>query len=274
MQRATRAKTTRKTSMPTAPTASPRAATITVRETLELLDGPFLYARTGVAEDQYAFWIGSGISLGRVDGLRKLVPRIVEHLRQRVIPGDDSCRFRRALERVLSLATRTTAERAALDLAKTFEQWSHASTIVDRLCADYSKLLDITVDGEADDFLLWDAADVARSFADQSIEPDVEHMCIAALTKEGVASVLLSANWDGLIERAEGESSRRDSGIVVCVRAEDMRLPDRTSRLYKFHGCAVLAAERPDEFRQYLIARLSQIVAWRSRQRRLFSLIE
>ena len=54
------------------------AETITVKQSLEMLDGPFRGFAEGVAEDRYAFWLGSGISLGRVDGLRQIVMRIME----------------------------------------------------------------------------------------------------------------------------------------------------------------------------------------------------
>jgi hypothetical protein len=54
---------------------APSAATITVCQTLALLDGRFRAFAVGVAEDRYALWLGSGISFGRVDGLKQVVPR-------------------------------------------------------------------------------------------------------------------------------------------------------------------------------------------------------
>ena len=46
----------------------PTAATITMKETLDLLDGPYLAVSEGVTEGRYAFWLGSGISRERVIG--------------------------------------------------------------------------------------------------------------------------------------------------------------------------------------------------------------
>jgi len=58
----------------------PNAATITVPETLALLDGQFSSVARGVAEDRYVLWLGSGISFGRVDGLRQVIARVLEFL--------------------------------------------------------------------------------------------------------------------------------------------------------------------------------------------------
>ena len=91
---------------------APIASTITVRETLALLDGPFLTFAKGVAEDRYAFWLGSGISFGRVDGLRKVVPRVVEFLRSQIVAGDPACRFKKALEEALALAQLSNEEKS------------------------------------------------------------------------------------------------------------------------------------------------------------------
>jgi hypothetical protein len=53
---------------------APHAASISVSETLALLDGQFEVFAKGVAEDRYVLWLGSGISFGRVGGLKKPCP--------------------------------------------------------------------------------------------------------------------------------------------------------------------------------------------------------
>lgn len=243
--------------------ASP-ATTISIQETLHLLDGPFAGFAQGIAEDRYAFWLGSGISFGRVEGLRKVVPRVIEFLRAQ-ITGNPECRFRKALDTVLQLATLSPDEASRLDFSRPFKDWVDAKPITSRLISKYANLLDTEVEGEAEDFLLWEGVDVVSTFANPSIEPDVEHICIAILILEGVASDIASANWDGLIEKAVASLAGGQPALVVCVRPEDLREPDLKSRLFKFHGCAVKAGEDEFTYRPYLVARQSQILSWRSR---------
>jgi hypothetical protein len=76
---------------------APDAAAISVKETLDLLDGPFARMADGILRDRYALWLGSGVSLGRVEGLRTLVPRVLEFLQQHVETGNTDCRFRKRL---------------------------------------------------------------------------------------------------------------------------------------------------------------------------------
>ena len=75
------------------PPGAPNAATITVPETLALLDGTFASVARGVAEDRYVLWLGSGISFGRVAGLRQVIARVLEFLRARTIPGDPAIKL-------------------------------------------------------------------------------------------------------------------------------------------------------------------------------------
>jgi hypothetical protein len=80
---------------------APSASSISLAQTLDVLDGPFRSVAHGIAEDRYAFWLGSGISFGRVDGLKKIIARVLEFLRQRVDPADPNCVYRSALRRAL-----------------------------------------------------------------------------------------------------------------------------------------------------------------------------
>jgi hypothetical protein len=91
------------------PVTVPAAATITVRDTLGLLDGPFRTFAEGVVEDRYALWIGSGISRGCVDDLPRVIQRVLAFLQGRITVGDANCRFRTALVEALSLANLTAA---------------------------------------------------------------------------------------------------------------------------------------------------------------------
>ena len=47
----------------------PTALDISTVETLGLLDGAFAEFAAGVANDEYAVWLGAGISLGKLPGL-------------------------------------------------------------------------------------------------------------------------------------------------------------------------------------------------------------
>ncbi len=145
-------------------------------------------------------------------------------------------------------------------------EWPDADAIVGRLIGNYARLLDITVDGEAEDYVLWGGVDIVATFANPAVEPDVEHFCIGILILEGVSSDIASANWDGLIEKAVDVLTKGQPAIVVCVRPEDLREPQLKARLFKFHGCAVKARVDEAAFRPYLIGRQSQIYGWVARQ--------
>jgi hypothetical protein len=130
------------------------AVDISVEKTLELLDGPLASIAAGIAQDRYAFWLGSGISFGRMASLKELIARVLDHLQQRVTP-DAGCRFRRALKEILRLAHLSTADQAAIDLGNSIAAWPHLESLIDRLASDYARLLDQQVDGELPDYLLW-----------------------------------------------------------------------------------------------------------------------
>ena len=245
---------------------APSAATITVSETLGLLDGPFRAFAEGVAEDRYALWLGSGISYGRVDGLKQIIPRVIEFLRTQIDLGNAACRFRTALNQALALAQLSHEEQGRVDLARPFTEWPDADAITGRLIGNYARLLETSVDGEPDDFVLWNGVDIASTFADAGLEPDVEHICIAILLLEGVSSDIASANWDGLVEKAVDTLTGGAPALVVYVRSEDLREPQQRARLFKFHGCAVKATADETTYRPFLVGRQSQIHGWVARQ--------
>jgi hypothetical protein len=91
----------------------PTAATITVMETLDLLDGQFSGIRKGVSEGRYALWLGSAISRDRVIGLDGVLAKLIEFLRQH-ITADPACGHRAVLEKVIALAALTDEQKRAL----------------------------------------------------------------------------------------------------------------------------------------------------------------
>jgi len=218
----------------------------------------------GVAQNRYAFWLGSGISIDRMPRLNKLALIILDYLQKRADPADSNCRFHKSLVEIMSLAL-STDERAGIDIAKEVKDWPDAAGIADRLTLHYARMLDLSPDGQEDDFLVWDALGVVGVFADPSKDPDVEHLCLAALILEGVASDIASANWDGLVEKAVERLSGGAPTLRVWVRSEDARQAPLKADIYKFHGCAVLAGAYETEYRGKIIARQTQINGWAAR---------
>ncbi|MEQ1546288.1 SIR2 family protein [Methyloglobulus sp.] len=242
-------------------TAAPIASTISVRATLDMLDGPFSAMAEGISQDLYALWLGSGISFGRVPGLQQVVKRVLQFLQEQVVPGDPNCRFRKALVTVLGLANPSADEITRTDMERPVEDWPDLFAFTGRLVNSYARMLDVSVDGEDSDFLLWAGIDVPETYANPSTTPDAEHLCLALLVAEGVASDIASANWDDLVEKAVSELGN-GAALSVLVRSEDTRGVQERSRLYKFHGCAVRAGRDATNYRNKLVARQSQINGW------------
>lgn len=244
---------------PITPPVTPTAALMTLERALDLLKGPFHEFASAVTQDRYAFWLGSGISRDRVPPLRGVAIKVIAYLQSRVSSPDPNCRFRATLDEVLRLIGFSEEDRRRNDLAQPIASWPDRDNIADRLTLQYSRMLDVPVPGEGPDFLLWEAVDVVRTYADPALEPDSEHLCLAGLIAEGVASTIVSANWDGLIEKALLQLTGTLTSMNVCVRPEETRrLPSR-SILYKPHGCAVLASQDAALYRSMLVARKSQI---------------
>jgi hypothetical protein len=241
----------------------PSAASITVLQTLALLDTRFSELAEGIAHRQYGIWLGSGISRERVDDLKAVINRVLLHLHGNADFADPNCAYRGALSEALDLAQLSSAEQAMFNPADAPAGWTTLPIILDRLTTKYARLLDIRLPGKRPDYLLWEVVDVPNTFAAPGLTPDCEHLALAILILEGAVSDIASANWDGLIERAVGELSNGDQNILrICVRPDDFRAPPLRSRLIKFHGCAVCAFSDPNTYRDLLIGRESQITSW------------
>lgn len=237
---------------------------ISVRDTLKLLDGSFEPFAAGVSNGLYAFWLGSGISFGRAPSLRILVGKVVEFVRSHIDHADPDCKFARTLREILNLASASAEERTRSKLDEPFANWPDQDAIAWRLVNNYSKLLGLTVDGEDMDYLLWNVIDVGATFADPAMPPDVEHLCLAALSLEGTAPEMLSANWDPLVERAVDTLTDSNAALspTVVARPADLQSARNKTRLIKFHGCAVKAQGDPVQYRQWLVASNDQVAAF------------
>ena len=251
----------------TAEPADPPAAdasTIAVAQVLDLLDGRFRSFATGFYRQRYALWLGSGISRCRVPGLPELVLRALEHLRGRADFDNETCPFAKAFHASLDLASLSELEKPGIDIASPVQSWAIAGVVSKRLTAAYSALFNIQVDGEAADYLLWNALDVVGVYASDGLKPDCEHLCIALLVLDSSVQSIVSANWDGLIESAvlELAGPAADQALGVCVLARDLQEEQGRATMYKIHGCAVLAKENEADYRSLLIGRVRQIAGW------------
>lgn len=232
-----------------------------------MLDNHFPEFAQGVADGRYAFWLGSGISRSRFPMLGDLVVKVLEFLRSRIDHENPNCPFKEALERAFNIAALNEGERNQVILDTAVAEWTVADVLQQRLSNQYAQFLNIDVEGEADDLLVWDGIDVVSTYADPNVDPSAEHFALAALIREGMVSELASANWDELVERAVKQTSADACGIDVCVRSEDLQESEFRAKLLKFHGCAVRAAQDEKTYRQYIVGRQVQIDTWRDEPR-------
>lgn len=241
----------------------PSAWDITIVETLGLLDGEFGEFALGLANDSYAIWLGAGISLSKVPGLVGVTEGVLEHLRAKVDPANDNCRFKRSLDRIIALVNLSTDDYKEVDYAKPVAQWRDRERIAKSLTGVYARMLDQHPQGEPADYLVWDGIGVVARYADPAISPGPEHLGLAGLIVEGVVSDAASANWDGLLEKAVALLAGGTPGVMqVRVLPDDVKDNTARARLYKFHGCAVLAGQDEAHYRDRLVGRASQIHGW------------
>ncbi len=237
----------------------PTAASISILETLALLDGPYAGVGTGVAQGSYAFWLGSGISRDRVIGLDGVLAKLLEFLRERVT-ASAACGYRAAFDKIIAMAAPSDDERAEINLAVPVTNWPCIENLLKRLWKQYSAVLSVEMPGERLDHLLWVGLNFPNTFACQPA--DAEHLAIAMLALEGTVTEFASANWDGLIEAAMRELGYDETFYRITVTGADLRNPAAAAILYKFHGCALRAIDKEDEYRSLLVARSLQIANW------------
>ncbi len=241
----------------------PTAFDISISQTLALLDGEFAEFAGGLANDKYAVWLGAGISLAKLPGLEGVAEAVIEHLRGRIDPSNVDCAFLRSLERIIGLVGLTADDWKEIDYAKPVSQWRDRQRICRNLTGVYGRMLDQHPQGEDPDYLVWTAIDVVGRYGDPAITPGAEHLGLAALVAEGAVSDTASANWDPLIERAIALLAGTTPGLLqVRILPEDVKDNSARARLYKFHGCAVLAGSANPIYREKIVGRASQIHGW------------
>lgn len=245
-------------------TAGLSASAITVLETLQRLDTSFSAVVEGIERGEFALWVGAGISR-RAPSLGGLISRAIEFLRLKAVEPTTKAKFEPVLLTALSLAV-PEPEALRANFAISFHTWAEQEAIVKALWNQYSKFLDIPVDGEEPDYLLWDAVDIRRAFENPE-PPAAEHLCIAILILEGAVREIASGNWDGFIETAvERLSPGVPNLLQVVVDPNHLRDAAGKARLLKFHGCIIHATQAPDDYRKFLTATEVQIIDWPNKQ--------
>lgn len=236
----------------------------TVPAVLERFGSNFSDFTAAFDEGQYVLWLGSGISRDRVPDVYNLLERVLEHLRSNINDVDSECAYRTALNEVLRLVGLKRDELKSIDVSIAVEDWPLLERIVSTLVTKYSQVLEVTVgDDEPEDYLVWTGLDVPTTYGSPDLEPDVEHYSIAILMLEGLVTTAVTANWDGLLEKALDELTPASGSLVrVIVKPEDFRIPRRRIEVIKIHGCAVRARDEEAEYRKLLIARASQVLGW------------
>ncbi|OAE03103.1 SIR2 family protein [Arthrobacter sp. OY3WO11] len=239
------------------------AHAISVTETLELIDANFPSLVDAVSKGEYAFWLGSAISRDRLPPLEPLVGKILDFLQSRIDTTNPNCVYKDAFENILELAMLSEEEEKHCDFSQPVAGWPTHKVIMARLIRRYAEVLDIEIPGQPRDFLLWNVLDVPGVYADSAIAPDIEHYCLAVMILEGLLPDVVTANWDGLIERALEELAGTNSQIApTYVTSADFRRPRGRTRILKFHGCAVKAKNDENAYRGYLVGRRTQITDW------------
>lgn len=235
----------------------------TVAEVLACFEDEFAATSSAFTNGDYALWLGSGISRDVVPGVGRLLRSLLSFVQEQIDPADDHCRFRSALDEILDIAEVPATLRDPIDFAQPVASWPSLSDLIVWLRNKYAAVLDVRVDGEQPDFLVWAGINAASTYGAPHLEPDVEHLCVAILMLEGVVRFVPTTNWDGLIEAAVSLlAAQPDSLLRVVVLPDDFSSPERPAELVKFHGCAVRALADEARYRDRLIARESQISGW------------
>lgn len=231
------------------------AADATLQDGLDLLSGDWKPFRDALLRGEYSFWIGSAVSRDCYPDLGKLLKRLLTKLYEKKTDP----RFETCLREILALAGQRDK-----DLSQPPEQWSDLDSLLSLLVNNYSKVLGLNPEGEADDFLACELMKLPEVYDDPDVVPDADHRLVALLMAEGAVDEVVTTNWDPLIEDAFedslGSDGRAEALTVVASGsgAHSMKKP----LVCKIHGCARHLRTLPDEYRRWFVATNRQILAW------------
>ncbi len=231
------------------------ASDATLSTGLGLLTSDWQWVADGLLSGQYSLWIGSAVSKDCFPDLWQLLRRLLSTLHEH----RDNKRYERCLREILDIAGE-----GRRDLSRSPAEWDDLdSAILPLLVRSYSRVLGITIDGEAEDVIAWDLLKVQEVYDDPEVEPDADHRLIALLIAEGVVRKVVTTNWDPLIEDAFAACHGDSAGSGLTVVAGGSQVHDtQPPVIYKIHGCARHMRRQPDLHRRWLVATESQIRGW------------
>lgn len=205
-------------------------------------------------------WLGSGISRNQVPDLAEIMRDMLLELRDRAKWTVDGEEHREALMRILREHMTDEVTRYVANP----DEWEPLST--ETLRRSYSDVVGTRVGQKSGEYLLLEVAQLVGTYGDPDLRPGPIHYYLAILIAEGMVKRLASGNWDGLVEAAVRELTATPEWLDVYVAADDRREENGFAQLAKFHGCAVLARERPDEYEAKIVATRAQISRFSSRE--------
>jgi hypothetical protein len=231
-----------------------------VADALDLLRTSGSALTRGLFAGDFTFWLGSGISLSRVPGLRVLIFKLLKWLWQQ--ETDPRGPYRTKLGEIVEMAPNIVDAGTAPDL------WDPvaADDFLGKLVNSYTEIFggDIMVAGVAHP--IKELFDIPSIYDDAAIVPDAEHHLVVALSREGVVSEIITTNWDPLLERAE-EAARGSHApcfyVVVCADDFARGRNGSLTRLLKIHGCARSCVANPGKFKPYFIVTRLDLGAWK-----------
>jgi hypothetical protein len=139
---------------------------VSIADALARLRGRSPALLADLANADRVLWIGSGVSYGRVPGLKVLLRRVLEFLQDRINDPLEGSDHRRALDQVVEehLPGELAAFRA--DPAG----WAIPDDLTS-LVNSYSTILGTEVGEHPQDYLLWEAVDVCETYGAPTLQP-------------------------------------------------------------------------------------------------------
>lgn len=213
-----------------------------------------------VADGKRFVWLGSGISREQVPDLADIMCAMLLELRDRAKLAPEGHEHRAALMGILEAHLAEEIPRYLADP----QSWKPVST--EALRRSYSDVVGTRVGQKPSEYLLLEVAKLVQTYGDPKLRPGPIHYYLGILIAEGMVKHLASGNWDGLVETAVLELTSTPQWLDVYVVADDRRSESGFAQLAKFHGCAVLARERPDVYESKIVATRAQISRFSSRE--------
>lgn len=233
-----------------------------VAESLALLRGPASAIKDGILNGEYALWLGSGISFGRMPGLTELIFLLLKALWDK--SPDPSSPYRLKFKEIVGKAPGLVND--SVDPAT----WVNPNreTFLKQLVPKYAEIFgDQVIVNNVPEQLSKDILDIPPIYNDATQQPDAEHAFVNALIRESIVTDIVTTNWDPLMERAD-EASRgtHPAALKVIACAEDFPAPskDALATLLKIHGCARGCCLNRPKYWPYFIVTTLDLGRWNS----------